>query len=124
MKIPRWLLLATIVPILWGVGGALIEIPEKWVKPTFPSTLGYVVWSFTMALVAVLALGNIHWKVESDLRSVVYGCAVGFSGAAGQLLLFWVLTQGPAELRPNCPPEFVVARTTGIRRLYSLLKQH
>jgi uncharacterized membrane protein len=98
MKIPRWLLLATIVPILWGVWGALIEIPEKWVNPTFPSTLGYVMWSFTMALVAAFALRNIHGKLESDLRSVVYGCAVGISGAAGQLLLFWVLTKGPAYI--------------------------
>jgi uncharacterized membrane protein len=98
MKIPRWLLLATIVPILWGVWGALIEIPEKWVNPTFPSTLGYVMWSFTMALVAAFALRNIHWKLEWDLRSVVYGCAVGISGAAGQLLLFWVLTKGPAYI--------------------------
>jgi drug/metabolite transporter (DMT)-like permease len=98
MKIPRWLLLAIIVPILWGVWGALIEIPEKWVTPTFPATLGYVVWSLTMPLVAVFALRNIRWKVESDLRSVGYGCAVGFSGAAGQLLLFWVLTQGPAYI--------------------------
>jgi len=98
MKIPRWLLLATIVPILWGVWGALIEIPEKWVHPTFPPTLGYVAWAFTMALVAVFALRNIHWKFESDVRSVMYGCAVGFSGAAGQLLLFWVLTQGPAYI--------------------------
>jgi uncharacterized membrane protein len=98
MKIPRWLLFATIVPVLWGVWGALIEIPEKWVNPTFPSTLGYVVWSFTMALLAVFALRNIHWKLQLDLRSVLYGCAVGFSGAAGQLLLFWVLTKGPAYI--------------------------
>jgi drug/metabolite transporter (DMT)-like permease len=98
MKIPRWLLLAMLVPLLWGVWGALIEIPEKWAHPTFPSTLGYVVWSFTMALLAVFALRTIHWKVQWDLRSVVCGCAVGFSGAAGQLLLFWVLTKGPAYI--------------------------
>jgi drug/metabolite transporter (DMT)-like permease len=95
---PRWLLLATIVPILWGMWGALIEIPEKWATPTFPATLGYVAWSLTMALVAAFALRNIRWRVESDPRSVAYGCAVGFSGAAGQLLLFWVLTQGPAYI--------------------------
>jgi uncharacterized membrane protein len=98
MKIPRWLILATIVPVLWGVWGALIEIPEKWVNPIFPSTLGYVVWSFTMALVAVFVLRNTHWKLPLDFRSVLYGCAVGFSGAAGQLLLFWVLTKGPAYI--------------------------
>src|ERR1700704_3704989 len=98
MKIPRWLILAMIVPVLWGLWGALIEIPEKWVHPTFPSTLGYVVWSFTMALVAVFVLRNTHWKLPLDFRSVLYGCAVGFSGAAGQLLLFWVLTKGPAYI--------------------------
>src|SRR5882724_3788613 len=98
MKIPRWLFLAILVPVLWGVWGALIEIPEKWSQPTFPSTLGYVIWSFTMAVLAVLALQTIHWKLQLDLRSVLYGCAVGFSGAAGQLLLFWVLTKGPAYI--------------------------
>jgi uncharacterized membrane protein len=98
MKIPRWLLLATIIPILWGVWGALIEIPEKWVKPTFPPTLGYVVWSFTMVLVALFALRNTRWRLEVDPHSALLGCAVGFSGAAGQLLLFWVLTQGPAYI--------------------------
>jgi uncharacterized membrane protein len=51
-----------------------------------------------MTLVAAFSLPNIHWKLESDFRSVVYVCAVGFSGAAGQLLLFWVLTQGPAYI--------------------------
>jgi uncharacterized membrane protein len=84
--------------MLWGVWGALLEIPEKWAHPTFPATLGYTVWSFTMALVAVFALRNSHWRIELDRKSVIYGCAVGFSGAAGQLLLFWVLTQGPAYI--------------------------
>jgi uncharacterized membrane protein len=98
MKIPRWLVLAILVPVLWGVWGALIEIPEKWSQPTFPSTLGYVVWSFTMAVLAVFALQTIHWTLRLDLRSVLYGCAVGFTGAAGQLLLFWVLTKGPAYI--------------------------
>jgi drug/metabolite transporter (DMT)-like permease len=98
VKIPRWLLLAIFVPVLWGVWGALIEIPEKWSQPTFPSTLGYVVWSFTMAVLAIFALRTIHWKLQLHLRSVLYGCAVGFSGAAGQLLLFWALTKGPAYI--------------------------
>src|ERR1043166_9216545 len=98
MKAPRWLLLATIVPVLWGVWGALIEIPEKWVNPPFPATLGYVAWSVTMAVLAVFALRNIRWKLEFDLRSILYGGAVGLSGAAGQLVLFWVLTKGPAYI--------------------------
>ena len=98
MKAPRWLLLATIVPVLWGVWGSLLEIPEKWANPTFPSTLGYTVWSFTMVLVGLVALRNLRWKLELDGRSILYGLAVGLSGAAGQLLLFWALTQGPAYI--------------------------
>jgi drug/metabolite transporter (DMT)-like permease len=98
MRIPRWFILATVVPVLWGVWGALIEIPEKWSHPTFPSTLGYVAWSVTMAIVAVVPLGTNHWKLELDLSSILYGCAVGFFGAAGQLLLFWALTRGPAYI--------------------------
>jgi uncharacterized membrane protein len=98
MAIPRWLFLAAIVPILWGVWGALIEIPEKRVHPTFPSTLGYVVWSFTMAALAVFVLRSISWNLQVDIRSLVYGAAVGLSGAAGQLVLFWALTKGPAYI--------------------------
>ncbi len=95
---PRWLLLSLLVPLFWGIWGALTEIPEKLVHPSFPSTLGYVVWSLTMLPFAVIALRNAHWKLELDSRSILYGCAVGFSGAMGQLLLFWVLTEGPAYI--------------------------
>jgi drug/metabolite transporter (DMT)-like permease len=98
MKMPRWLLLSLLVPLFWGIWGALTEIPEKLVHPSFPSTLGYVVWSLTMLPFAVIALRNAHWKLELDSRSILYGCAVGFSGAMGQLLLFWVLTEGPAYI--------------------------
>ena len=98
MKLPKWLLLALLVPILWGVWGALMEIPEKLMHPSFPSTLGYVVWSLTMIPFAIIAIRNAHWKLELDSKSILYGCAVGFSGAMGQLLLFWVLTKGPAYI--------------------------
>ena len=98
MRLPRWLLLSVTVPVLWGLWGALTEIPEKWLKPTFPPTLGYVVWSLTMIPVSLIAFRKINWRLTHTRRSVVYGCAVGFSGAAGQLMLFWVLQQGPAYL--------------------------
>ena len=98
MKIPRWLFLSLLVPTCWGIWGALTEIPEKWLTPPFPPTLGYVIWSLTMIPFAVMALQKIHWKLELDARSILYGCAVGFSGALGQLVLFWVLTKGPAYI--------------------------
>jgi uncharacterized membrane protein len=41
---------------------------------------------------------KLKWKLTMTWRSFLYGCAVGFSGAAGQLLLFWVLDMGPAYL--------------------------
>jgi len=98
MRIPRWLVLSLLVPALWGLWGALTEIPEKWLNPPFPPTLGYVVWSLTMVPFSIFALSKINWKMNWTAKTIGYGCAVGFSGAAGQLLLFWVLEQGPAYL--------------------------
>jgi len=98
MKIPKWLILALLVPLLWGVWGAMTEIPEKFIHPSFPATLAYAVWSVAMIPVAIIAFRNAHWKLELDPKSVLYCCAVGFSGAMGQLLLFWVLTKGPAYI--------------------------
>jgi len=92
--LPKWLLLSIAVPVLWGLWGALTEIPGKWLNPSFPPTLGYLVWSLTMLPVTVIAMHKIGWKMSLTRRSLFYGCAVGFSGAAGQLILFWVLKQG------------------------------
>ena len=96
MKKRNWLIYALLAPTCWGIWGALTEIPEKWISPPFPPTLGYVVWSLTMVPVALFVLSRVDWKIERTPRAVAYGCAVGFSGALGQLLLFYVLNQGPA----------------------------
>ena len=98
VRIPKWLLWSLSVPVLWGLWGALTEIPEKWLNPRFPPTLGYAVWSLTMIPFCIIALHRIGWKLTLTGKSIGYGCAVGFSGAAGQLLLFWVLEKGPAYL--------------------------
>jgi uncharacterized membrane protein len=98
MKISRWLVFALATPLLWGVWGALTEYPEKWISPPFPATLGYVVWSLTMVPVGLFVLWRNSWKTDFRLASILYGSAVGFSGAVGQLILFWVLTRGPAYI--------------------------
>ena len=98
MKISRWLIFALATPMLWGVWGALTEYPEKWISPPFPATLGYVIWSMTMIPVSIFVLWRNHWKVDISIRSILYGSAVGLSGASGQLILFWVLTRGPAYI--------------------------
>ena len=38
------------------------------------------------------------WKLERDLKSVVLGSIVGLTGAAGQLILFRALREGPAYI--------------------------
>ena len=90
-----WLAYAIITTVFWGVWGAFIEIPEK---AGFPATLGYVVWSLTMIPCALVALKIIHWKPETDKRSVFLGLVVGLLGAGGQLILFEALREGPAYI--------------------------
>ncbi len=90
-----WLLFALITTLFWGVWGALIEIPEQ---AGFPATLGYIVWSLTMIPCALVALGIVKWKLEYDLKSMMYGFIIGLLGAGGQLILFHALSEGPAYL--------------------------
>jgi drug/metabolite transporter (DMT)-like permease len=90
-----WLVYAVVTTLFWGVWGAFIEAPEK---RGFPATLGYVVWSLTMVPCAVVALAIVHWKVETDARSIALGAAAGLLGAGGQLALFETLRRGPAYL--------------------------
>ncbi len=95
MKIRPWLIYTIITTTFWGIWGALIEIPEK---AGFPATLGYVVWSLTMILPAIIALKLINWKIEYDKKSIFLGLLIGFTGAGGQLILFQALRTGPAYL--------------------------
>ena len=95
MKIRPWLIYAITTTVFWGVWGALIEIPEK---AGFPATLGYSVWALTMIPPALIALFIIKWKLEHDLRSILLGLFIGFTGAGGQLILFQALRTGPAYL--------------------------
>ncbi len=95
MKLKPWLLYGLTTTLFWGVWGALIEIPEK---AGFPATLGYVVWALTMIIPSVIALRIINWKLETGSKKILYGIAIGLSGALGQLLLFEALRTGPAYL--------------------------
>ena len=95
MKKKLWLLYALTTTIFWGIWGAFIEIPEK---AGFPATMGYIVWALTMIPCAIVALMIVKWKLETDLRSMLLGSAIGFLGAGGQLLLFQALRDGPAYI--------------------------
>src|SRR5258708_40226216 len=51
-----------------------------------------------MACIAIFALRSINGNLQLDFRSLLYGGAVGVSGAAGQLILFCALARGPAYI--------------------------
>ena len=90
-----WLLHAALTTILWGVWGALIELPEK---AGFPATLGYVAWGLTLIPVAAIALRTIGWRLDVDRRSLLLGMSAGLMGCGGQLILFQCLRLGPAYI--------------------------
>ena len=61
----RWLIYAIGVTIFWGIWGAtteLIQLPKTWV---------YIIWSITMLLPAYIALKNINFKLETDIKSII-----------------------------------------------------
>ena len=60
MKKNNWLGYALFTTIMWGIWGALTEIPEK---AGFPATLGYSVWALTMVPCALVALKINHLEI-------------------------------------------------------------
>ena len=95
MKGKLWLAFAVFTACAWGLWGALIDTPAQ---AGFPETLGYCVWALTMIPPALVALKLIGFKLDYDLKSIMMGCAVGFLGAGGQLILFKTLRTAPAYL--------------------------
>ncbi len=93
MKKNNWLIYTLTTTVLWGVWGALTELPEK---AGFPSNLGYSVWALTMIPCAIFALGLNRFKLEHDTKSIFYGLMIGFTGSGGTVLLFEALKLGPA----------------------------
>jgi len=90
-----WLLYAAVTTVLWGIWGALIELPEK---AGFPATLGYTAWALTMIPVAAVALRLIDWKLDRNRRAILLGMSAGLMGCGGQLILFQCLRMGPAYI--------------------------
>lgn len=91
----NWLLFALSTVVLWGIWGAIAGIS---IERGFPETLVYCVWSVTMIPPAVIVLHMSGWELDRDLRSIIYGLAIGLLGAGGQLILFYTVSRGPAYL--------------------------
>jgi uncharacterized membrane protein len=96
--LPNWLLLSILSTAMMGMWGALIEIPEKRISPSFPTTLGYVVWAMTMIPCALYAMKRINWKLDYSKKSMFFGALVGLLGAGGQFVCFMALKLGPAYI--------------------------
>ena len=90
-----WLFYTIFTVGAWGLWGALINSTAE---AGFPETLGYCVWALTMIPPALIALHLVGWKLECNLSAILYGCAAGFLGAGGQLILFKTLRTAPAHL--------------------------
>jgi drug/metabolite transporter (DMT)-like permease len=90
-----WFPYTIITVFAWGLWGAVIDLTAK---AGFPETLGYVVWALAMIPPALVALRVAHWSLEYDNRAILFGCAAGFLGAGGQLILFKTLRIAPAYL--------------------------
>ncbi|KVX00599.1 DMT family transporter [Shewanella frigidimarina] len=94
MKKP-WLLYAIAVTLMWGLWGALTAMLSN---GDIPSTIIYAIWAFTMIIPCIVALKLVNWKLETDKRSIILGCTIGFLGSGGQMLLFYAVDTGPAYL--------------------------
>ena len=95
MKKYKWLLFILVTIVTQGIWGAFSEMPEK---EGFPATFTFIVWAFSMIPCAIVAFGLAGWKFETDKKSLLFGCIIGFLGAGGQLILFQTLRFAPAYI--------------------------
>ena len=95
MKKYKWLLFILVTIVTQGIWGAFSEMPEK---EGFPATFTFIVWAFSMIPCAIVAFGLAGLKFETDKKSLLFGCIIGFLGAGGQLILFQTLRFAPAYI--------------------------
>ncbi|WP_413760847.1 DMT family transporter [Streptomyces sp. MMBL 11-3] len=89
-----WIVYASLLVLFWGVWGAFSSEPNS--RYGYPNEMIYIIWAFTMLIPAYFAMRGHTF----DRRPVAagYGLVAGLTGAGGQLLLFYALSNGPAYL--------------------------
>lgn len=95
LRMAPWLLYALATMVLWGVWGAFTGLSAE---RGFPDTLVYCIWSATMIVPALVVLARAGWTLDRGGKALFYGLVIGLLGAGGQMILFYVLTIGPAYL--------------------------
>ncbi len=95
MKSNSWIIYTLMVVLTWGVWGGISAYPTQ--KYSFPDQWIYIIWSITMLIPCYFTLKGK--KIDFSAKAIMYGLAIGFTGAGGQLLLFKTLGMGaPAYL--------------------------
>lgn len=95
MKSNSWIIYTLMVVLTWGVWGGVSAYPTQ--KYSFPDQWVYIIWSITMLIPCYFTLKGK--KIDFSPQAILYGLAIGFTGAGGQLLLFKTLGMGaPAYL--------------------------
>lgn len=95
MKNKLWFIFALITVCTWGVWGAFSGYQ---IEHGIPDTVVYIVWALSMLPCAIVAVIINKGHLDRSPKSVLLGCAVGFLGAGGQLVLFKALSMGPAYI--------------------------
>jgi len=95
MPLKRWLIFALVTTVSWGLWGALTSVFSG---VSMPSTMVYSIWAVTMIVPCVVVMQKVRWQLQTDTRSIVLGCTIGFLGSGGQLVLFHAITVGPGYL--------------------------
>ena len=95
MQLRPWLVYAFTTTLFWGVWGAFTGLPAE---NGFPDTLIYCIWALTMIPPALVVMNRIGWKLQTDKKSIFFGCLIGLLGAGGQMVLFKAVTIGPTYL--------------------------
>lgn len=93
-RFPSWTIYAALLVLFWGVWGAFSAAPTTLYG--YPNGMVYAIWSVTMIIPAVFVLRKQGF--DRRPKAAMYGLIVGLTGAAGQLVLFYTLTIGPAYL--------------------------
>lgn len=107
MKNKLWLVFILITVCTWGVWGAFSGYQ---IQHGIPDTVVYIAWAISMIPCAIVAYiircrkttqsteNTKTTKITPRLKRALLGCAVGFLGAGGQLVLFKALTLGPSYI--------------------------
>lgn len=109
MKNKLWLVFILITVATWGVWGAFSGYQ---IQHGIPDTVVYIAWAVSMIPCAIVAYiikcrkttqtmettENTQSTKTTCAKRALLGCAVGFLGAGGQLVLFKALTLGPSYI--------------------------